>query len=328
MRPCRFLQENKMMDIALFGRNVGKESFPELGLLFQRLKSDARISLAFYKPFYNYLIDSIKQTEAKISGSFAILNAVEGADLFTGADDIPSGTELFLSLGGDGTFLNGVALVRDRNIPIAGINFGHLGFLTTASVADKNTETDVLLGNEWIDKLLNREFTTEKRSLLKMDFEHTPADFYPCALNEISIQRNGTAMLDLEISVNGTNLPRYPADGVVVSTATGSTAYALSVGGPIVMPQSNVLLIVPIAPHNLNIRPLVVPDTSIIGVSFSGRNKDALVSADNRFFHIPTDSKIKISKGTNSVNMVSMDNNFIKALNEKLFWGADKRNLK
>ena len=317
-----------MMDIALFGRNVGKESFPELGLLFQRLKSDACIRLAFYKPFYNYLIDSIKQTEAKTSGSFAILNAVEGAALFTGADDIPSGTELFLSLGGDGTFLNGVALVRDRNIPIAGINFGHLGFLTTASVADKNTETDVLLGNEWIDKLLNKKFTTEKRSLLKMDFENTPADFYPCALNEISIQRNGTAMLDLEISVNGTKLPRYPADGVVVSTATGSTAYALSVGGPIVMPQSNVLLIVPIAPHNLNIRPLVVPDTSIIEIFFSGRNRDALVSADNRFFHIPTGSKIKISKGANSVNMVSMDNNFIKALNEKLFWGADKRNLK
>ena len=144
------------MDIALFGRNVGKESFPELGLLFQRLKSDACIRLAFYKPFYNYLIDSIKQTEAKTSGSFAILNAVEGAALFTGADDIPFGTELFLSLGGDGTFLNGVALVRDRNIPIAGINFGHLGFLTTASVADKNTETDVLLGNECAQSSMTR----------------------------------------------------------------------------------------------------------------------------------------------------------------------------
>src|SRR5574344_2175400 len=328
MRPCRFLHENKMMDIALFGRTIGQESFPELGLLFQRLKSDAGIRLAFYKPFHNYLINSIKQTESKISGSYAILNALEGADLFTGADDIPSGTELFLSLGGDGTFLNGVALVRDRNIPIAGINFGHLGFLTTASVSDKNTETDVLLGNEWIDKLLNKKFTTEKRSLLKMDFEHIPADFYPCALNEISIQRNGTAMLDLEISVNGTNLPRYLADGVVVSTATGSTAYALSVGGPIVMPQSKVLLIVPIAPHNLNIRPIVVTDNSKIEIEFTARSGRALLSADNRSFEIASGSKVKISKGTNSVNMVSMDNNFIKALNEKLFWGADKRNLK
>jgi NAD+ kinase len=218
--------------------------------------------------------------------------------------------------------------VRDRNIPIAGINFGRLGFLTTAKVADSNTEPDSFSGNEWIDRLLRKDFSTEKRSLLKIDYAGTPSDFYPCALNEISIQRNGTAMLDMEISINGTTLPRYLADGVIISSATGSTAYALSVGGPIVMPQSDVLLIVPIAPHNLNIRPLVVPDSSIIEVFFSTRSNDALVSADNRFFNVRSDSRIKISKGKSTVSIVSIDNNFIKALNEKFFWGADKRNLK
>lgn len=285
------------MDIALFGRAMGQESYPELGLLLQRLKTDRKVRLFFYEPFYNYLIKSIKQTQSKISGSGAILNALDGAGLFFSADDMPQTTELFLSLGGDGTFLNGVALVRDRNIPIAGINFGRLGFLTTAKVSDKNTEPNSFQSNEWIDKLLSKDFCTERRSLLKMEYEGTPADFYPCALNEITVQRSGTAMLDLEISINGSPLPHYLADGVVISSSTGSTAYALSVGGPIVLPNSNVLVIVPIAPHNLNIRPLVVPDSSVISVAFETRYKDAIVSADNRFFNVPNGTCIKVSKG-------------------------------
>ena len=198
-------------------------------------------------------------------------------------------------------------------IPVAGINFGRLGFLTTSG-ADK------------VSALLRGEFTTEKRPLLQVDTKNLPDGFYPYALNEFAVQRKGPAVLELDLKVNGTPIPRYMADGVLVASATGSTAYSLSAGGPVVMPGCKTLIIVPIAPHNLNIRPLVVSDTSSIEVSFSTRYKDATLSADNRSFSLPDGASATFTSSDAGIELVSADNDFMQALSSKLYWGADWRN--
>lgn len=316
------------MKIAIFGRTIERESFPRLSLLLQRICAARDISIAVYSPFYNFLQERIKGSYSKTPDGKIISSALKDAAVFSCSEDVPQGTDLFLSLGGDGTFLNCVALVRDRNIPIAGINFGRLGFLTTAKVADRKAEAGDAKANQWIEKLLTKRFVIERRSMLKVEGKSLPENFYPYALNEIAIQRSGASMIQLDIKIDGMPVPGYLADGVLVSSATGSTAYALSVGGPIVMPQSKVLLIVPIAPHNLNIRPIVVTDNSKIEIEFSARSGHALLSADNRSFEIASGSKVKISKGRNCAKLVLTDDNFFKALNEKLYWGADKRNFK
>lgn len=261
----------------------------------------------FYEPLY-------KALASKVEG-------LEGIGLFTGYSDLPSETSMFLSLGGDGTFLESLTIVRDRAIPIAGINFGRLGFLTTACVSDSD--------NSWIDKLLMEKYETEDRSLLHVEAERSgafPMDLYPYALNEITIQRSTPVMLDIRIKVNGAQLPGYFADGILVGSATGSTAYSLSIGGPIVTPDSKVLIIAPIAPHNLNVRPIIVPEDSEIAVSYSTRSEEAILTIDNRFARLPQCEELRITKGSYSLKRVSVNNNFMDALHQKLLWGEDKRN--
>lgn len=237
---------------------------------------------------------------------------------FSSWSDIPGDVDLFLTLGGDGTFLRSLTFVRGSRIPVAGINFGRLGFLTTARSEDEE---------QWIDDLLAGRFRIEDRSLLKAECADLPEDIYPYALNEISLQRNGAGVLSIGISIDGRELPAYWADGLVVSTPTGSTAYNLSVGGPIVLPESEVTTIVPIAPHNLNIRPLVVPVTSVIEMTFSAREESARLTVDNRSAIIGSASKIRISKADFPLRYASLsDDSFISALRSKLLWGEDRRN--
>ena len=159
-----------------------------------------------------------------------------------------------------------------------------------------------------------------------MNCASMPDGFCPYALNEFTLQRKGPAVLELEIKVDGESIPRYMADGVLIASATGSTAYSMSAGGPIVMPGCKVLIIVPIAPHNLNIRPLVVSDTATIEVGFSTRYEDATLSADNRSFSIPDGEKAVFTASSNDLEIVSPDNGFMEALSSKLYWGADWRN--
>ena len=233
-------------------------------------------------------------------------------------EDLPADTDLFLSLGGDGTFLQSLTFVRDRGIPVAGINFGRLGFLTAAR-ADE--------GDGWIDDLLGRRYTVDERSLLRVTCAALPDTFYPFALNEVSLQRRGASMLQIRVRIAGRELPSYWADGLVVCTPTGSTAYNLSVGGPVVLPHSEVMVISPIAPHNLNVRPLVVPLDADIELSFRSRSKGALLTLDNRSFEIPSETTVSLARGRFGLRYVSLsDDNFIQALQTKLFWGEDRRN--
>lgn len=243
--------------------------------------------------------------------------ACYGEDFFSW-EDLPADTGLFLSLGGDGTFLQSLTFVRDRGIPVAGINFGRLGFLTTARADD---------ADRWIDDLLAGRFLVEERSLLRVVCGEMPADFYPFALNEVSLQRRGSGMLSVQVSVDGRELPAYWSDGLVIATPTGSTAYNLSVGGPIVMPSSEVMVIAPIAPHNLNVRPLVIPLSSHVQMRFESRSGQALLAVDNRPFTLSSGMEVSLSRGRYGLRYASFsDNSFIGALRTKLLWGEDRRN--
>ena len=243
---------------------------------------------------------------------------VFGEDFHSG-DDLPDDTDLFLSLGGDGTFLQSVTFVRDRGIPVAGINYGHLGFLTTARADEEG----------WADALLEGRFSVEERSLLRVTCAELPGGFYPFALNEVSLERRGTGMLQISVTIDGRALPPYWADGLVTATPTGSTAYNLSVGGPVVMPASDVMVIAPIAPHNLNVRPMVIPMDSAVEMSFLSRGEGAQLTLDNRSCRIPGGTCLSICRGRYGLRYVSLsDDNFIHALQTKLFWGEDRRNAR
>jgi NAD+ kinase len=230
-------------------------------------------------------------------------------------------TDLVLSVGGDGTFLSVAMLVGDSGIPVVGVNLGRLGFLS------ENHPEDVA------QAVLTGDYTVEDRSLLAASLSdgcgNPEIDNWPYALNEVAVHRSGAAMLGVDVCLDGKWLPRYWADGLIVSTSSGSTAYSLSVGGPIVLPQSKVLILAPIAPHNLNIRPLVVPDTSQIRLRFHSRDGRAVFTMDNRTVEISSETDITVSLARFSLRRVRFNNSdFINALTEKLFWGEDVRNIR
>lgn len=232
--------------------------------------------------------------------------------------DLQPDTDMLLSIGGDGTFLSAASIVSDTCIPVLGVNLGRLGFLS------ENRPEDV--GKA----VLSSDYTVENRTILKgvpLTEDQDIPEIY--ALNEMSVHRSGSSMLEVVASIDGIRLPAYWADGLVVSTSSGSTAYSLSVGGPIVLPESKVLIIAPIAPHNLNVRPLVVPDTSGIELRMYSRDGYFTFSSDNRSFRMKAGSGLSISVAQFSLRRVRLSrSNFINALTQKLFWGEDIRNIK
>ena len=234
-------------------------------------------------------------------------------------EDLKEQTEMLLSIGGDGTFLSAAALVADSGLPVVGVNLGRLGFLS------ENRPEEVA------QAILSKDYTIENRSLLQLspsDAFSLPEEYYN-ALNEFAVHRSGPSMLEVEVSVDGIKLPTYWADGLVISTSSGSTAYSLSVGGPIVLPESRVLIISPISPHNLNVRPLVVPDTAQISLKMQSRDGEFVFSSDNRSVNMPAGTEMSISVAQFSLRRVRLNrSNFINALTQKLFWGEDVRNVK
>lgn len=232
--------------------------------------------------------------------------------------DLKEGTDLLLSVGGDGTFLNASMLVADRQIPVMGVNLGRMGFLS------ENRPEDVA------PAILSEEYTVENRSMLSADVvTGNPAiDDFPFALNEISIRRSGAAMLAVDVCLNGIKLPTYWSDGIIISTSSGSTAYSLSVGGPIVFPDAKVFVMSPIAPHNLNVRPLVIPENSEITMTVQTRDGHFEFSADNRTADVSEDTSVTVRMAQFSLKRIRLNNsNFIQALSDKLYWGEDVRNI-
>lgn len=242
-------------------------------------------------------------------------------DTFSNHNDLSDQIDFFISIGGDGTMLRASNFIKNKNIPVVGINAGRLGFLA-------NVQQEMI--DELIPTLVSNNFKISKRTLLKLDTDNgveLPFEINS-ALNEITISRkNTTSMISIETHINGEFLATYWADGIIISTPTGSTGYSLSCGGPIITPDSNCLVITPIAPHNLTTRPLIINDNSKITMKVNGREKQFLISLDSETHAMSNETKISISLAPHTVNMVEFPNvTFLKTLRNKLLWGEDKRN--
>ena len=287
------------MHFALYGRNTGPDTARRIATLLEHLIiKGVRLS------FFSELADCLGR---------AGMTSLPGEVFFSG-EDLPADVDVFLSLGGDGTFLSSLTMVGRRGIPVAGVNFGRLGFLTSAGSTDA--------GCGVVDRMIAGDYSVRKRSLLEVSYGGLPY-----ALNEITMQRYGPNMLGIEVSIDGMRIPTYWADGLLIATPTGSTAYSLSVGGPVVVPDSSVFIITPMAPHNLNVRPLIVPDTSEVEVVIRSGGRRALLSVDNRFMDVAEDSKVTVRKADFALSCVTFGKaGFFEALNEKLLWGEDRRN--
>jgi NAD+ kinase len=240
---------------------------------------------------------------------------------FSSHTELDSSFDMLISIGGDGTILRAATLVRDSGIPILGINAGRLGFLAT--VQKENID-------EFLQIVIDKKYTLSKRTLLSLSC--TPPNEalqdINFAMNEISVSRKDTtSMITIDTYLNSEFLNSYWADGLIISTPTGSTGYSLSCGGPILTPDVKSLVITPIAPHNLNARPLVIPDETEIELKVSGREDNYLVSLDSRITSVANESILTIKKTPFQINMVEIpDETFLKTLRTKLLWGEDKRN--
>ena len=233
--------------------------------------------------------------------------------------DVRAETDLVLSMGGDGTFLSAAHVVSDIGLPILGVNFGRIGFLC------ENRPEAVLKA------LMEGDFSIEYRTVLNATLKGPNArksiGMLPYSVNEVAIHRSGVAVLGIKVTVNGETLPTYWADGLIVSTSSGSTAYSLSAGGPICMPDTKVLIITPIAPHNLNVRPLVLPETSKVDIAFESRDGKAIMTTDNRTAEIEQDWTIHVEMAQFSLKRIRLaESGFVRALTSRLFWGEDMRN--
>jgi len=236
-------------------------------------------------------------------------------------ENLDKSFDLFLSIGGDGTMLKTISKIKDLGVPLAGINTDRLGFL--ASIPKDAMD-------ESVTKILRGDYTCSQRSLLSVSVTPENEDITKLnfALNDVGILRkNTTSMIKIEAFLNGEYLNTYWSDGLIISTPTGSTAYSLSCGGPIMYPTVNSFILTPIAPHNLNVRPIVIPDDTEIKLKISGRDKNYLLSLDSRVAVLPDLSEIVLKKAPFQVNLVQLqEESFIKTLRKKMLWGEDKRN--
>jgi NAD+ kinase len=241
--------------------------------------------------------------------------------VFHDCNELDSSFEALISIGGDGTILKAATFIRDKNIPIIGINAGRLGFLAT--VQFENIEIQ-------LEKLLAKEYHISKRTLLSISTSPSYESFSDLdfALNEVTVARKDTtSMITIKTYLNGELLTSYWADGLIVSTPTGSTGYSLSCGGPLLTPEVASLVITPMAPHNLNARPLVITDDTEITLEVSGREEQFLISLDSRINAVSRDTVIHIKKATFTISIIEFnEDSFLNTIRKKLLWGEDKRN--
>ena len=251
------------------------------------------------------------------SQSFDLISKLDnynGNFNFSKVEKLSNEYDFVISIGGDGTILRSANEIGELSIPIIGLNKGRLGFLA-------NSPIEII--DSIIEKITNSNYRISERTIIQVEFEGKTKN----ALNEISISRkNTTSLITIDTKLNDQYLNTYWADGLIISTPTGSTGYSLSCGGPIIMPDSKNLVLTPIAPHNLNARPLVISDNKQIEISINGRENEYFVSADSQIFSVNIDSKINISKAPYFLKMVEFEeDSYINTLREKLMWGKDRR---
>ena len=247
------------------------------------------------------------------------MNVSNKVDEFSSHSDFHKGIDLAMSIGGDGTFIKSVGFVRDSGVPILGVNTGRLGFLATIS-KDQIHNT--------MEQVKQKKFEYQKRSLLRIDTEENLFGEDNFALNEVTFHKKDTSsMLTVHAYLDSNYLNSYWADGLIVATPTGSTAYSLSCGGPIITPGCQVHILTPIAAHNLNVRPMVVPDHMPIKVSIEGRERKYLISLDGNSKNIREGEEVLVTKAEFMINVIKFEeNNFLDTIRNKMMWGIDKRN--
>ena len=294
------------MKIAIYGQKYKEETKPYLTKLLKHLKKrGVEVIFEFY-----YYQEFKKHFEKELC-----------FETFLNHNDLPSDTNYFITIGGDGTILRAITYVRDSNIPIIGVNTGRLGFLSTIQKDEiKNA----------IDQLLNKKYQIMERLVLRLKLipEILDTDDFQYAINEITVSRkNTTSMITVNTYLDDEFLTSYWADGLIIATPTGSTSYSLSCGGPILMPQAKNMVLTPIAPHNLNTRPLIIPNDTKIKLTVNGHENLFLISLDSRVTTINNQTEVHIEKAPFTIKTVMMEGqSFFKTLRSKLLWGEDTRN--
>ncbi|MDA3944548.1 MAG: NAD kinase [Bacteroidetes bacterium] len=293
------------MNIALFGKSFSGDRTPFLRQLVDGLLQNG-VQLAVYKPFYQLI------------KPFVFVNNEEVL-LFETHYELIAFADMVFSIGGDGTLLDTLPLIRDSNIPVLGINMGRLGFLSSIS----KQEID-----QAVNQVIAGNYTLEQRSLIQLD---NPPNLFPVvnyALNELTIfRKETTSLIVVQVYVNENFVNAYWADGLIIATPTGSTAYSLSAGGPILTPHSANFVITPIATHNLSVRPIVIPDNSAVKLRVVGRHTAYTLSMDSRMVEMDESVDVLISKAPFTLNMVLMEGkDFFGTIRDKLLWGLDIRN--
>lgn len=292
------------MRVAIFGRTAGEKRLESIRRLYASLiEKNARPVI--YEPFLKLTRDLLPK------------NVI--SDTFKNHIELQQKSDCLISIGGDGTLLEATTFVRNSGLPVIGINTGRLGFLTGFASHEIETACEMIISNQ---------LRLESRNLIQMD---TDIDYFgeiPFALNEVTFhKRDSSSMITLHVKMNGNHINSYWGDGLIISTPTGSTGYSLSCGGPIMMPDSHNLIITPIAPHNLNVRPLVIPDSVELSVNAEVRGKNFMVSLDSRSAIFPAGENIQIRKADFTIQLARKpERDFPKTLREKLMWGIDKRN--
>ncbi len=292
------------MKVALYGKKIQNQSFLSCQALFDALEASG-MEVVIYNGFYQFLEEN---GVAEIKSYNQFYSHQELVDV-----------DLLITFGGDGTFLEAVTFVRKAHIPIVGINSGRLGFLASIH------QDEIVVA---IDEIVNKRFEIRELTLLEVEAEGVEFDGFPYALNELAIhKRDSASMITIHAHINGEFLNSYWADGLLIATPTGSTAYSLSVGGPIVHPSSNSFIINAIAPHNLNVRPLIIPSNVELSLRVEGRGDSFLGSLDSKSFLINQSTEIKIRQADFRIKVIELHaHSFYSTLRNKLMWGADRRN--
>jgi len=292
------------MKIAIYGREFNNSVLPFVQDVFDALQ-EYGIETIVHQDYYQFIEDKVKLP--------ANLNT------FSTHPELCCNTDVLISLGGDGTLLDTLALIRDSGVPVIGINFGRLGFLASIN---KNEIKNA------IQALVNKEYSLDKRTLLDIASKHHLFGEENFALNDITIhRRDNTAMMIIHAYMNDEFINSYWADGLIIATPTGSTAYSLSCGGPIIFPSAQNFVITPIAPHNLNVRPVIIPDDVTLRFEVEARSTKFLVSCDSRTATVDRSVKITIKKAAFHVNLIRLHNeSYLTTLRNKLLWGIDTRN--
>ena len=292
------------MKIAIFGTATANNTSEAIQSLFQKL-NEYKTEMFIYEPFYKFIKQKIQ-----VNGVIKTFNSHQ---------ELIGKVDYMLSIGGDGTFLSTLNYIRNSGIPVLGINTGRLGFLANVS------QTEI---SKAVEALVQKKFSIEKRALISVT---EPINLFGegnYGLNEVTIlKKDDLSMITIHTYINDDYLNSYHADGLIIATPTGSTAYSLSCGGPLVMPGSENFVLTPIAPHNLNVRPLVVSDSNVITLKVEGRSNEYLASIDSRSKTINSCVEITIKKADFYMKIIKLENqNFFNTIRNKLLWGLDSRN--